>query len=200
MEQEIYIDAQGLEIDYYKSSTQEELNVLKKKIEEQNKNIEKITDIESIKTILSRNLLYLEQQKEYAQTVTKSDKIERNLRKAYISQVQDRIDRLYRMKKSIEMLEQHQNKKYTIDRETANGKKEIRDIVMDDINGYDMKQTLMTIGVRLKEIADEEPDFIATRNAITNKEAIITAPYYEIIINDKKDAKKMLNALKKYNT
>lgn len=197
-EQQVLIRMEGLELQYIKTKTQDELDLLKTDITKTETSVEKATDIDNVKYKLERNITFLEQEKKDIGERTVDSKIEKNLLKAYKSQVQERLDRLYKMKEEVELLEKNKDKKYTISRETSDGKEEFKDVEMDDINGFDMKTTLSKISARLETIGNEQPEFINTRNSIIGKEAT-TTPSYEIIINDKKDAKDLRNALKKYN-
>ena len=152
-EESVLIRITGLKIEYIKSTTKSELSTLKDDIEKE-KNLEiKEADIETVKFKMERSITFLEKEKKDAEERrTKADKIDKNLRKAYESQIQDRLDRLYTMKKEVELLGQNKDKKYTIDREDKNGKKEFKEVKMDDINGFDMKETCKQISVRLEEI------------------------------------------------
>jgi len=197
-EQRVLIRIEWLEIQYIKTKTTEELNLLKSDITKADNLETEATNIDNVKYKLERNITLLEQEKADINKRDKDSKIEKNLWKAYKSQIQERLDRLYKMKEEIELLEKNKDKKYTIDRENVNGKKEFKEVKMDDVNGMDMKMTLKTISERLETIGENDPDFINTRNSIIGKEATIT-PYYEIIIKDKKDAKDMKKALNKYN-
>ena len=69
---------------------------------------------------------------------------------------------------------------------------------MNDINGMDMTTTLKQLNDRIEEIGKEASDFITSRNDIILEKAD-TKPYYEIIIHDKSDAKKLSKSLKKIN-
>jgi len=196
-EEDVLVKIEWLKIEYIKSTTQAELDALSGEINK----LEKELTLEDAKIILSRNILYFEQQKHDVDEFISANKIDQNLRKAYKSQVQDRLDTLYRLKKAIEVLEQHKDEKYTIKRDTKNGKKivkEVREVKMDDIYKFDMKETLKSISTSLTAIAGEQKDFIMTRNSIISQKADIT-PYYSIVINEKKDAKTLKNTLKKYN-
>lgn len=69
---------------------------------------------------------------------------------------------------------------------------------MDDINGLDMTATLKQFSDRIEALGKEAPDFILTRNDIILEKGD-TVPYYELIINNVSDAKKINKALKKVN-
>lgn len=197
-EQKVLIRMEWLELQYIKTKTKDDLNLLKSEITK-TENLEKnATSLENVKYKLERNITLLEQEKEDISKRSKDSKIEKNLWKAYKSQLQERLDRLYKMKEEVELLVWNKEKKYTIDRENEDGKDEIKDVKMDDVNGMDMKSTLKTISERIEKIADDVPDFINTRNSIIGKEATST-PYFEIIINDKKDANDLKKSLNKYN-
>lgn len=197
-EEDLLIRITGLKLEYIKATTADELEMLKDDIARLKASEEKETNMETVKKILERNIIFLEQEKNYSNTVDKDDKIDKNLWKAYRSQVQDRLNRLYRMKETLEWLDKNDAKNYTIEREKIDGKDEIKEVKMSDINAYNKKETLKQISQWLEEIANEETDFISTRNKIINKETS-TIPYYEIIINDKKDARKLLKSLNKLN-
>ena len=185
-------------MEYIKATTQEELDMLKDDIDRLKGVEQKESDMETVKKILARNILTLEQEIEFAKDTDKADKIDRMLRKAQRSQIQDRLDRLYRMKETIERLEKNDAKNYAIKRETVDGKQQLQEVYMSDINAYNKKETLQQISQRLEEIANEQHKFEANRLAITNREAGVV-PYYEIIINDKKDIKSLRKTLKKIN-
>lgn len=198
-QEDVLIRIKWLKIEYIKSTTQAEFDALKDEIKKLDASETNKTNPEKVKTKTSRDILFLEQEKkDIGERINKTDKIDKNLRKAYRSQIQDRLDRLYAMKSEIELLEKNQNKKYKMERETKNGKKEIKEIKMGDINDFDQKQTLKQISERLERIGDQQPDFINTKNAIIGKEGA-TTPYFEIAINDRKDAKALQKSLKKYN-
>ncbi len=197
-QEDVLIKITWLKIEYIKSTTQDELDVLKVDINKQKTSEQRETSIENIKFKIERNIKFLEQEKDDSKKVKKDDKTDRLLRKSYVSQVQDRLDRLYRMKSRVELLDQHQNDKYKIKRETVNGRREIKEVEMGDINDFDKNETLKQLNEWIEDIGNEQSDFIATRNSIINKEAG-TVPYYEIIINDKKDARQMQKTLKKLN-
>lgn len=185
-------------MEYIKATTQEELDMLRDDIDRLKGVEQKESNIEIVKKILARNILTLEQEKEFTKDTDKADKIDRILRKSQRSQIQDRLDRLYRMKETIERLEKNDAKNYAIKRETIDGKKQLQEVYMSDINAYNKKETLQQISQRLEEVANEQHKFEANRLAITNREAGVV-PYYEIIINDIKDVKNLRKTLTKIN-
>lgn len=197
-EQQVLIRLEGLELQYIKSKNQEDLDLLKTDIAKEKTSVEKASDITTIKAHIERNITFLKQEKELAKDTKKDDRLDRGLRKAHKAQIQDRLDRLYRMKKQVERLSQNTDKKYKIKRETKDSKKEFEDVEMDDINGFDMKTTLIQFSDRLTEMETDQPNLIKTRNDIIAKEWD-TTPYYNIVINDVKDAKKLSKALNKTN-
>ena len=69
---------------------------------------------------------------------------------------------------------------------------------MDDINGFDMSTTLSQFNQRIKELGQEAPEFIKSRNEVILWTAD-TTPYFEIIGYNRSDAKKLNKALKKVN-
>ncbi|MEI6773659.1 MAG: hypothetical protein WCL18_02280 [bacterium] len=184
-EEKVLIRIQGLKLEYIKSKTQDELDVLKKDISKTDKSIEKATDIENVKYHIERNIAVLEQEKKLTEDIKKTDRIDKQMRKAHKAQIQERLDRVYRMKSEVELLAKNKSKKYA-------------EVKMDDVNGMDSKLTLTQISERLYKIEEDIPNFIRTRNEIINKESD-TTPYYEVIINDRADAKKVNKALMKIN-
>jgi lipid II:glycine glycyltransferase (peptidoglycan interpeptide bridge formation enzyme) len=59
----VLIRIEGLKLEYIKSKTQEELNLLKKDITKVEGSIEKATDIENVKYKLDRLIIFFEQEK-----------------------------------------------------------------------------------------------------------------------------------------
>jgi hypothetical protein len=120
-EEQVLIRMEWLELQYIKTKTKDELNLLKTDITKVETSLEKATDIENVKYKIARNITFLEQEKKDIGERTVDSKIENNLLKAYKSQIQERLDRLYKMKEEVELLEKNKDKKYTIARETKDG-------------------------------------------------------------------------------
>jgi len=91
-------------------------------------------------------------------------------------------------------LKDNQGKTYDIERDGE----EIKDVKMGDVNNFDMKITLKQLGERVQQLGKEAPDFVFTRNNIILGKGD-TTPYYNIILNNVKDATKIKLAFQKIN-
>lgn len=200
-EEEVHVRIEWLEITYMKSRTQEELNDLQYEINRTNNRIEHATDIESIKYKVGRLIAFFEQEKDLTNESigrfgwTKYDRKDKGLLKINKTEIKRRLKQLNKIKKQIERLENNKGKKYTIDRKNEEGDVEVK---MDDINGFDEKTTLLQLNQRIEELGKEAPEFIKTRNEIILENAD-TTPYYELILNNVKDAAKLKMAIQKVN-
>jgi len=195
-----------VEITY--TETVKDLDELESQIKKNDKLSENATDIENVKDKVERLITFYEQEKDLTESETagsifntKYDRKDKGLRKIHKTEINRRIKELNKIKEQIEWLANNKNKKYTINRDIDtkdNTKKEVKNVEMDDINGMDMKMTLKQFSDRIEDLGKEAPDFILARNDILLEKAD-TVPYYEIIVYDKSDAKKLKNALKKIN-
>ena len=199
---EVLIKKNGDSLEYITAETTEELNNLRKGIEKNISIIEKSTDMSNIKYHIQRNILSLEDEikiaKKNQELRSGYDKKDRGYRKIYQSQLQERLDTLYKMKKQIDDMEQNKDKKYTIKRKNKDGINVIEEVKMNDINDFKEDETLKQFRERLFTLENDQPNFNKTRTEIIIEEGDNT-PYYEIIINDTKRARQMATALKRIN-
>ncbi len=190
-EEKVLIRIEGLKLEYIKSKTQDELNILKKDITKVENSIEKATDIENVKYKLERLITFFEQEKSLSnQNIwwflgREYNRKDRWLRKINKTEIKWRLKELNKIKNQIERLEKNTDKKYG-------------ELKMDDVNDMNMKMTLKQFNDTIEDLGKEAPNFILTRNQIVVGEGD-TAPYFEIIGYDKSDAKKLNRSLKKIN-
>jgi len=190
------------------TETVKDLKELENNIKNNETLTEKATDIENVKYKVERLISFYEQEKDLTDSETsgwifntKYDRKDKGLRKIHRTEITRRIKELKKIKEQIERLANNKNKKYTIDRDIDTDdktKKEVKDVKMDDVNGMDMTATLKQFSERIEEIGKEAPDFILARNEII-LEQWDTVPYYDIMIYDKSDARKINKSLKKIN-
>lgn len=207
-EQQVLIRMEWLELQYIKSKTQDELDVLKTDIAKASNLETKTTDIENVKYKVERLITIFEQERDLAKESSswfssKYDKKDDNLRKIHKKEIERRLKELNKIKKQIELLTNNKGKIYEIKRDIdpIDNTKEVstvKEVKMDDVNAMDMTMTLKQLSDRIEEIGKEVPDFITTRNDIILEKGD-TNPYYEIIIHDKSDARKISKSLKKIN-
>ena len=179
-----------------------ELDNLKQEIENNINKPTESTDILTIKYKLERLITFFQQEKSL--TNQRTGKIfgqeykrpNNGLRKIQKKEIENRIRELETIKQQIERLQKNKNKKYQIKRDEGNG--EFKDIVMDDINGYDTNLTLAQFNARIEELGKEAPEFIKQRNDILLNKADST-PGYKILINTPEDALIIQKALQKEN-
>lgn len=179
-----------------------ELNILKQEIENNINKPTEDTDILTIKYKIERLITFFQQEKSL--TNQRTGKIfgqeykrpNNGLRKIQKKEIENRIRELETIKQQIERLQKNKNKKYQIKRDEGNG--EFKDIVMDDINGYDTNLTLAQFNARIEELGKEAPEFIKQRNDILLNKADST-PGYKILINTPKDALILQKALQEEN-
>lgn len=174
----------------------------KSKIEKNLTQIERSTDIDNIKFKINRLISFFEQEKDLVSKETsgrifntKYDRKDKGLRNIQKTEIKRRLKQLYKMQDKIERLENNKDEKYTVERDDADGD---MDVKMDDMNGYEMKQTLLVFSDKIEELAQEVPDFILSANAISKEEAD-TTPYYEFVLNNTKDATKLKLQLQTIN-
>jgi len=167
------IRMEGLELQYIKTKTSEELNLLKNDITKTENLETKTTDLENVKYKVERLITFFEQEEDLANSETsgwifntKYDRKEKGLWKMNKTEIQRRLKELNKIKEQIERLANNKDKKYTIDRDidTKDKTKEVKDVKMDDVNGMDMTMTLKQFSDRIDELGKEAPDFITTRN------------------------------------
>ncbi len=204
-EESVLIKIKWLEIVYLKSRTTEELNTLQKEILAAKNTLEKSSDLENVKHKIERLVTFFEQEEQLSNerkgTIFGSqyDRKDRGLRKMQKTEIQRRLKELDKMKTQIERLEKNKDANYTIDRDKGNNEfKGLKEVKMDDINKFDMKTTLMQFSKRIEELGKEAPEFIKTRNEIILEKGD-TTPYYEYVINNVDDAKRLNKALKRIN-
>jgi hypothetical protein len=111
------------------------------------------------------------------------------------TEIKRRLEKLNKIKDQITRLENNKDKKYTIERDNENDVKEVK---MDNINGFDMKVTVKQLSDKIEELGKEAPDFIIARNTIIAEEGD-TTPYYELILSDKSDVRKLTRILNRIN-
>jgi len=207
-EKEVLIRLEGLELQYITDMTKEELSLLHEDIDKTNNLSERATNIENLKYKVERLIKTFEQEMGLAKESSKRfrskyNKMDDNLWKIHQTEIERRLKELNKIKEQIERLINNKNKTYEIKRDIdpTNNTKEIskvKEVKMDDVNAMDMKMTLKQLNDRIEEIATEVPDFITSRNDIILEKGD-TKQYYEIIVNDKNDAKKLIKSLKKVN-
>lgn len=179
-----------------------ELDILKQDIENNLNKPEEATDIITTKYIIERLITFFQQEKSLTNQRTgkifdqEYKRTDKGLRKIQKTEIEKRINELEAIKKQIERLQKNKDKKYKIKRDEGNG--EFKDVVMDDINGYDANITLAQFNERIEELGKEVPDFIKQRNDILLGKADMT-PGYTIKINTVEDAIRIQKALKKEN-
>ena len=168
---------------------------------------ENATDVENVKYKVGRLIVFYEQEKDLANSETsgwifntKYDRKDKGLRKIHKTEIERRLKELNKIKGQIERLANNKDKKYKIDWDidSKDNTKSVNDIKMDDVNGMDMNITLKQFSDRIEELGKEAPDFILARNDIILEKGN-TVPYYEIMIYDKSDARKINKSLKKIN-
>lgn len=164
--------------------------------------------MENVKYKVERLITVFEQERDLAKESSswfssKYDKKDDNLRKIHKKEIERRLKELNKIKEQIELLANNKGKNYEIKRDIdpIDNTKEVstvKEVKMDDVNAMDMTMTLKQLSDRIEEIGKEVPDFITTRNDIILEKGD-TNPYYEIIIHDKSDARKISKSLKKIN-
>lgn len=190
-EEKVLIRIEGLRLEYIKSKTQDELDILKKDITKVENSIEKATDIENVKWKIDRLITFYEQEKKLSNENIwrflgrEYNRKDTALRKINKTEIKWRIKELNKIKNQIERLEKNKNKTYG-------------DVEMNDINDMDMNMTLKQVSEKIEDLGKEAPDFILSRNAIVLWEGD-TTPYFEIIGYDKSDARKLNRSLKRIN-
>lgn len=181
-----------------------ELSNLKEDIKRNMTTIERATDPENMKFRIGRLITFFEQEKQLTKENTgffegrKYDRKDTALRRLNRTEIDRRIKQLGKIKKQIIWLEENKknkDEKYTIDRNDEKGDVEVK---MSDINAFDMKTTLLQFNQRIEKLSEEAPEFIKSRNSII-LETWDTTPYYEIILNNVKDATKVKIAFEKIN-
>lgn len=189
------------EIEVSLTSTKEDLADLADVIKKNAELAEKATDIENVKYKVERLITFFEQEKKLAKGETsgsffnrKYDRKDKGLRKIQKKEIERRLKELNKIKEQIERVANNKDKKYKIDRK----KEEVKEVEMDDINAMDMKMTLKQLSDKIEDLGKEAPDFILARNEIILEQAD-TVPYYEIVVYDKSDARKLNTSLKKIN-
>lgn len=202
------IRLEGLELQHITAKTQEELSLLQEDINKTNNLSERATNIENLKYKVERLINTFEQEQDLAKESSrrfksKYNKTDDNLWKIHKTEIGRRLIELNKIKEQIERLANNKGKTYEIERDidAANNTKEVstvKEVKMDDVNAMDMKMTLKQLNDRIEEIGTEVPDFITSRNDIILEKGD-TKQYYEIIVNDKNDAKKLIKSLKKVN-
>ena len=189
------------------SETAQELRELQSQINNNETLAEKATDIEKVKHKVERLIVFFKQEKKLAKSETswwifntKYDRKDQGLWNIQQTEIDRRLKELDKIKGQIERLANNKDKKYTINRDIDNkdNTKSVNDVKMDDVNGMDINITLKQFSDRIEDLGKEAPDFILARNDII-LEKWDTVPYYEIIIYDKSDAKKINKSLKKIN-
>lgn len=202
--EEVYIRVEWLEITYLKTNTQDQLNNLQYEINKTNNKIEHATDIETIKYKVERYIAFFEQEKDLTNESisrfrgTKYDRIDRWLWKINKTEVKRRLKQLKKIKKQIERLEKNKGKTYTINRKDADGDVDIKEVQMNDINAFDEETTLRQLNQKIEKLGEEAPDFIKTRNEIILENAD-TTPYYELTLNNVRDAAKLKIIIQRIN-
>jgi len=183
------------------TETEKDLDMLQDQILKNNTLSEKATNINNVKFKVERLITFFEQEKKLAQSESswrifnqKYDRKDKWLRSMHKTEINRRIKELQKIKEQIEWIEKNKDKKYEIQRENN----EIKEVKMNDINGLDMKITLKQLSDRIEALGKEAPDFILTRNEIV-LERWDTTPHYELIMNNKKDARKIKSALNRIN-
>ncbi len=204
----IYVRLSEIKWEQTLESFKWELKDLQKNIETNQKTIERSTNIENMKFKVERLITFYEQERDLAKAETagwfsntKYDKKDKETRKIHKMQIERRIKELNKIKEIMEDVANNKNRKYDIKRDidTKNGKnKDFTEVQMNDINGMDMRMTLEQLSDRIEFLSKEWPDFILTRNGIILEDWDNT-PYYETIIHDKSDAKKINRSLRKVN-
>ncbi len=207
-EEKVLIRLEGLELQHITAKTQEELSLLQEDINKTNNLSERATNIENLKYKVERLINTFEQEQDLAKESSrrfksKYNKTDDNLWKIHKTEIGRRLIELNKIKEQIERLANNKGKTYEIERDidAANNTKEVstvKEVKMDDVNAMDMKMTLKQLNDRIEEIGTEVPDFITSRNDIILEKGD-TKQYYEIIVNDKNDAKKLIKSLKKVN-
>jgi hypothetical protein len=114
------------------------------------------------------------------------------------TEIDRRIEQLNKIKQQIERLEQNKGKTYTIERKDADGDIAVKEVEMGDINALDERTTLLRLNQKVEELGKEAPDFMRTRNEIIVENGD-TTPYYELILNNVKDATKLKLAMQAIN-
>lgn len=190
-EEKVLIRIEGLKLEYIKSKTQDELDILKKDISKVRESIEKASDLENVKYKLDRLIAFFEQEKKLTNQNTwrflgrEYNREERALRKINKTEIKSRLKELNKIKKQIKRIEKNKDKKHG-------------DLKMDNVQEMNMNITLKQFNEEIENLGKEAPDFILTRNQIAIGEGD-TVPYFEIIGYEKSDAKKLNKALKKIN-
>ncbi len=214
-EKKVVIEVSELEkktkVEIITTETKQDLADLANQIKKNETLSEKTTDIENVKYKVERLITFFEQEKKLTNAETsgwifnqKYDRKDKGIRKMQKTEINRRLKELNKIKDQIERLANNKNKKYTIDRDidaTNKNKKEInkiKEVKMDDVNALDMKMTLKQFSDRIEDLGKEAPDFILTRNDIILENGD-TTPYYELIINNVKDATKLKFAIQKIN-
>lgn len=191
VEEKVLIKMEGLKLEYIKSKTQNELDLLKNDITKAETSIERNTDIENVKYKLDRLIIFFEQEKDLTNENIwwflgrEYNRKDRGLRKMNKTEIKWRLQELNKIKNQIERLEKNKDKKYG-------------ELKMDDVNEMNMKMTLKQFNDTIEDLGKEAPNFILTRNQIVVGKWD-TVPYFEIIGYDKSDARKLNRALKKVN-
>lgn len=192
------------------TETVKDLDDLEEQIKKNEKLAEKSTDIENVKYKVERLIKFYEQEKDLADTETsgsifnrKYDRKDKWIRKIHKTEIDRRLKELNKIKGQIERIANNKGKTYDIERDinpedNTKEVKGVKEVEMDDVNAMDMKMTLKQLSDRIEDLGKEAPDFILARNEII-LENPDTVPYYEIIVYDKSDARKVSKSLKKVN-